>query len=236
MQLLSLIETFGPQKKEKFLEMIEEESPTWARALREKMLTFERIFGWPEQVIVDVFKQLQPKTLAFALHGIKPEQKDKILAYFSHAEKRRLDDILSESKPKADEIASTLVKVVETCRKMLKERVLHADKFDSTLIVPEDFESKLEELASHETFQAMSSTPKAEAHAPVTKPPTAAEQVAKMKAEVNVDGTPVDAVRAGLDVIQLQKKVAELLKENKLLKDENHALRQKLDSIKRSVA
>lgn len=236
MQLLSLIETFGPQKKEKFLEMIEEESPTWARALREKMLTFERIFGWPEQVIVDVFKQLQPKTLAFALHGIKPEQKDKILAYFSHAEKRRLDDILSESKPKADEIASTLVKVVETCRKMLKERVLHADKFDSTLIVPEDFESKLEELASHETFQAMSSTPKAEAHAPVTKPPTAAEQVAKMKAEVNMDGTPVDAVRAGLDVIQLQKKVAELLKENKLLKDENHALRQKLDSIKRSVA
>lgn len=221
--------------------MIEEESPTWARALREKMITFERIFSWPEQVIVDVFKQLQPKTLCFALEGIKPEQREKILTYFSHAEKRRLDDILTESKPKPEEIASTLVKVVETTRKMLKERTLHADRFDLSLAVPEDFEVKLEEMATHDQFKAMS-TPgaKAEAHvAPVTKAPSAAAQIKAQKAppkELNVDGTPVDAVRAGMDVIQLQKKVQELFKENKALKDENHALRIKLDSIKKSVA
>lgn len=231
MQLLSLIETFGPQKKDKFLEMIQQESPTWERALREKMITFERIFAWPEQVVVEVFKQLQPKTLAFALQGIKPEQRDKLLTYFSHAEKRRLDDILTESKPKPEEIASTLVKVVEQTRKMLKERTLHADKFDPNLIVPEDYEQKLEEMAAHETFAAMSNAPSGQAaSAPA---PAASAAAPKAKPEVNVDGTPVDAVRAGIDVIQLQKKVQELLRENKSLKDENHTLRGKLETIKK---
>lgn len=239
-QLLSLIETFGPQKKDKFLEMIQQESPTWERALREKMITFERIFTWPEQVVVEVFKQLQPKTLTFALQGLKPEQRDKILTYFSHAEKRRMDDILTESKPKPEEISSTLVKVVELTRKMLKERTLHADKFDPSLIVPEDYEQKLEELAAHETFAAMSSAPAggpapAPSPAPAASaaPTTHAKAAPAPKAEVNVDGTPVDAVRAGIDVIQLQKKVQELLRENKALKDENHALRGKLETIKK---
>ncbi len=231
-QLLSLIETFGPQKKDKFLEMIEQESPTWERALREKMLTFERIFSWPEEVIVDVFKQLQPKTLAFALQGIKPEQREKILTYFSHSERRRLDDILTESKPKPEEIASTLVKVVEQTRKMLKERTLHAEKFDSALSIPEDYEAKLEERAAHDTFATMSAAPAAPA-ASAVKPQVKAAAAATHKPEVNVDGTPVDAVRAGIDVIQLQKKVQELVRENKTLKDENHALRGKLETIKK---
>lgn len=229
MQLLSLIETFGPQKKDKFLEMIQQESPTWERALREKMITFERIFAWPEQVIVEVFKQLQPKTLAFALQGIKPEQRDKLLTYFSHAEKRRLDDILTESKPKPEEIASTLVKVVEQTRKMLKERTLHADKFDPNLIVPEDYEQKLEEMAAHETFAAMSNSPSG---GPAAASP-AATAAASASPVANVDGTPVDAVRAGIDVIQLQKKVQELLRENKALKDENRVLHGKLETIKK---
>lgn len=238
MQLLSLIETFGPQKKEKFLEMIQEESPVWARSLREKMITFERIFGWPEQVIVEIFKQLQPKTLAFALHGIKPEQKEKILAYFSHAEKRRLDDLITESKPKPDEIASTLVKVVETTRQMLKDRALHPDKFDVALIVPEDYEVKLEEIAAREQFSSMSAP--ATNVASISPASTAGagamsrkEKAVAAASEVNVDQTPVDAVRAGLDVIQLQKKVQELMKENKVLKDENHALRSKLEAIRK---
>jgi flagellar motor switch protein FliG len=45
-QLVSLIETFGAPKREKFIEMIDAESPVWAKALRDKMLSIERIFSW----------------------------------------------------------------------------------------------------------------------------------------------------------------------------------------------
>ncbi|NJL23779.1 MAG: hypothetical protein HC902_00410 [Calothrix sp. SM1_5_4] len=148
-QLLSLIETFGPQKKEKFLEMIETESPVWAQALREKMLTVERIFSWPDQVILEVFKQMQPKSMAFALEGLKDEQKERVTVFLSHAEKRRLSDVLTESKPKPEEISATLVKLVEIARRMLQERELHAEKFDDKLLIPEDYENRLEERTAN---------------------------------------------------------------------------------------
>ncbi len=225
--MLSLIETFGPAKKEKFLEMIEQESPVWGKALREKMITFDRIFGWPEQIIVEIFKNLQPKTMAFAIHGLKEDQKAKVMQYFSHAEKRRLDDIIAESTPRPEEVASTLVKVIEQTRKMLKNRELHADKFDERLHIPENVEVKLEEAAAHHQFNAMSSpktTSKEEgkpqlqavpATSFATSPPTAAD------------------VQAGADVTMLQKKISQLMKENKSLKDDLTMANEKLDQIRR---
>jgi hypothetical protein len=229
-QLLSLIETFGPQKKEKFLEMIEQESPVWARTIREKMITFDRIFSWPEQIIVEIFKNLQPKTLAYAIHGLKPEQKDKIMAYFSHAEKRRLDDMLSEAAPKPEEVASTLVKVVEQTRKMLKERALHADKFDEKLLIAEDIEVKLEELATHEQFSSMGGTKTPEAAA-ASKAPTG-KQAPAASSFASSTPSPAD-IQAGADVLLLQRKIQSLMKENKQLKDELTAANEKLEMIRK---
>ena len=228
--LLSLIETFGPQKKDKFLEMIDQESVVWGRALREKMITFERIFTWPEQVVVEIFKELQPKTLAFVMLGLKPEQKDKIMAYFSHAEKRRLDDILTESKPKPEEIASTLVKVVEQCRKMLKERSLQADKFDPALMVPEDYEAKLEELAAQQPQRSSSS---ASAGADVIAMMPASSLAEPEPAPALAAAAAAENLQASVDVLQLQKKLQLLAKENKTLKDENTVLKGKLDAIRK---
>lgn len=224
-QLLSLLETFGPAKKEKFLEMIEQESPTWARVLREKMITFERIFSWPDQVVVEIFKNLQPKTLAFALHGLKEDQKAKLMAYFSHAEKRRLDDMIAESAPKPEEIASTLVKVVEQTRKMLKNRELHPDKFDESLQIPEDIESKLEEMAAHDAFNSMAS-PKSSA--PEIKPVSHVPPTSF----ASTQPSPAD-VQTGSDLALMQRKVQQLTRENKMLKDELTAAHERLEQIRK---
>lgn len=220
--LLSLIETFGPAKKEKFLEMIEQESPVWARMIREKMITFDRIFSWPEQIIVEIFKNLQPKTMAFALHGLKPEQRDKVMTYFSHAEKRKMDDIISEGAPRPEEIASVLVKVVEQTRKMLKNRELHADKFDERLHIPEDIESKLDGMAAHEAFHSMATpkdnTPKAIQNSPATS-------------FASAPPSPAD-VQAGADVAMLQRKVQQLMSENKKLKEDLASAQGRLEQIR----
>ncbi len=123
-QLLSLIETFGPQKKEKFLEMIEGESSAWAAALREKMITLERIFSWPDQVIVEVYKRLPVKSQAYAQLGLKDDQKQKVMQFYSQSEQRRLADVMAESQPKPEEIQATLFKMVEVARRMIQEREL----------------------------------------------------------------------------------------------------------------
>lgn len=217
-QLLSLIETFGPQKKEKFIEMIEAESPAWAQALRDKMLTLERIFTWPDETVNEVFKEMQPKSLAFALEGLKEEQKARITKFLSHAEQRRLSDVLTESKPKPDEIASSLVKVVELARKMLQEKSLHAEKFDAKLIIPEDFEQRLEEQGIGALSAHLSSVPQ-----------NAGEVMAAAQSAASADPSKAPT----LEVAQLQRTLALMLKENKALKEEVRVLREKLDQIKK---
>lgn len=222
-QLLSLIETFGPQKREKFLEMIEQESPAWSKALRDKLLSIERIFSWPDQVVIEVFKQLQPKSQAFALSGLKDEYRTKLDPFFSPSEKRRHQDVLTESKPKPEEIASTMVKLVESARQMLKDRELQAEKFDEGLLIPEDFESKLESGAA--------------AHVPAPAAQSAPVENEGSAPHPQVQQPPVMAAAPGGDhsaeVYQLQKNLALVLKENKTLKDEVKLLRGKLEQIKK---
>lgn len=220
-QLVSLIETFGPQKKEKFLEMIEAESPAWGKALREKMITMERVFTWPDEIISEIFKHLPPKSFAYALLGLQEDQRDRIQKTLSQAEQRRMSDVLSESQPKPEEISSTLVKVVEMARKMIQERDLNPERFDEKLMIPEDYEAKLEVPAAHESTRHIM-TPDSE---PV--PPAASV--------VSAAATPSSAHAGGVssDVAQLQVKLAMVVKENKTLKDEVKVLREKLEQIRR---
>lgn len=222
-QLLSLIETFGPQKKEKFLEMIEGESTAWAGALREKMITLERIFGWPEQVVVEVFKHLPIKSQAYALQGLKEEWKTKIVKFYSSSEQRRLNDVLTESQPKPDEIQATLMKLIEVARKMIQDRELMPDKFDVALSIPEDFEAKLESQYGG-SGKFSSSRP-----SPETLP------LAQQQAAAEIPAPTPDA-NSSAEVYQLQRTLSTVLKENKALKDEVKSLHTKLDNIRKLAA
>ena len=192
-QLVSLIETFGPQKRDKFIEMIEGESLAWAAALRDKMLTLERVLGWSDDVCGLILKSLPLKSQAYFLEGIEPAAKARLLQTMSGSERRRLDDILSENNPKPEEVASVLIKFVEVSRRMVQERELSLEKIAPALVIAGDFEAKLDEGA----------TPAG-----------------------NASGAPTD-------VVAVQRQLALALKDNKNLKDEVKALRDRLDQIRR---
>lgn len=229
--MLSLIETFGVQKREKFLEMIDGESAPWARALREKMLSLERIFTWPDQTVVEVFKRLPVKSQAFLMEGLKEDQKAKIVPLFSSSEQRRLNDVLTESKPKPEEIQAVMVKMVEVARKAMQEREIHPEKFDASLLIPEDFEIKIDNqyatgptssYASSDTGASLSSAPAA-----------AAEPVSQGAALTYNIPTAPNAETASAEVYQLQRTLAAMVKENKTLKDQVKGLQSRLDQIKK---
>ena len=207
-QLLSLIETFGAQKREKFLEMIEAESPFWAQGLREKMLSIERIFSWPDEVAIEVVKSLPTKNMAVALRGLKEEQRARMLVFFTVADKRRMEDAQSD-EPKPEEISANMVKVVEMARKMLVHGELRAEKFDEGLIIPEEYEAKLEAMSGQAYASRVASGPTlvAPGHA-----------------------TPESG---GHELQHLQRTLAGVVKENKALKDEVRILREKLEQIRK---
>jgi hypothetical protein len=103
---------------------------------------------------------------------------------------------------------------------MLKDREIHAEKFDDGLLIPEDFETKLE-------AEAVGFTP----------PPPATSEPETPVHHREVQMPPPSAAGATSDhsaeVYQLQKNLATVLKENKTLKDEVKLLRGKLEQIKK---
>lgn len=233
-QLLSLIETFGAQKKEKFLEMIEQENPVWADALKEKMLTLERIFSWPDQVVIEIFKALPIQAMGHALEAIKPEDKARIEQFLSAGEKRRIEDLIGEAKPKPEEITSIMVKVVEMARKMLVNRTLKPEKFDETLTIPEDYEARLEEFSAN-SFSHSRSSPESTSVPDMTSLAAAVTGQSQDR-PANSSSTNTAPAAAHADVGQLQRTLAMMIKENRALKEDVRHMREKLDQIKKFAA
>jgi FliG C-terminal domain len=219
-QLVSLIETFGPQKREKFLEMIEAESSTWAKALRDKMLSLERVFSWPDQVIIEVVKQLPLKNMAYMLMGLTAEQKSKVMPFFSNLEQRKIQDVVGGATPKPEEIQANVTKLVELARKMIQDKQLYPERFDEGLIVPEGFEEHLKNSGKD--------NPGKESHAKESHAKGDEEDAPALRFHLPESPSPASA-----DVIQLQKALHSALKENKSLKDELRVAKEKLEQIRR---
>ncbi len=215
-QLLKLIETFGPQKREKFMALIKEEDPTWATTLSSKLLSLERIFSWDSATLSEIMVRLPEKNLAVAIHGLSPENKEKVLSMLSHSEKRRLDNNLGEVKPTDGEIAASMVKVIEATRELIVSGALRVESFDKQLMVPEDIEEAMASgthyfMAEEKEVGPMTATAKAPHAEPAASKPA-----------------PLSA-----DTETLRQKVLQLQAENKNLKHEIKVAKEKLEQIRK---
>ena len=217
-QLLQLIETCGKQKQSSFLNIIESEDPRWANAVREKMITMDRIFTWDDNTIAEIFARMSSLTLATAMHGLSQEQADRFLKTFSHAQKRNLDDLFNASTPPQSEISAAYLKILQEARTMIVQGYLRVEKFAPQLLIPENYEESLmgngEKKMSAPPTPKIAEKPTARSGAPATKTTTAQSMGS---AQVQV----------------LQNKIHELLNENAKLKTELAELKQALSEKSR---
>jgi hypothetical protein len=152
-QLLQLIETCGKQKQDNFLGMIEKEDMRWAQALREKMLTIEKIFSWSDQVLAEIAVRLQQLTLATAMHGLKPEDGERLMQTFSHSQRRNVEDLKKSKSPTPAEISSAYLKILQEVRTMIIQGYLRPEKFAPEMQIPPEFEDKLSKEPIFKTYQ-----------------------------------------------------------------------------------
>jgi hypothetical protein len=148
-QLLQLIETCGKTKQDSFLNMIEGEDPRWARAIREKMLTIEKILTWDDNSISEIAARLQELTLATAMHGFTPEQTAKCLKTFTHAQKRNIEDLNKAKVSSPAEVSAAFFKILQETRSMILHGYLRPEKFAPELIIPDNYEDELGKPGSH---------------------------------------------------------------------------------------
>jgi len=217
-QLLTLIETSGGKKQEQFLGLISQESPGWEQELKRKMLTVDRVFTWPQDVMSEILTRLQPLTLCVSLHGRPAEEIEKILTPLPPITKRKLMDQMAELNPNPAEKATCEMKLITEVRAISASGYIKFEKFDADLFIEENIEERLNHSDSGLAYLN--------------------------KIDINYDdskaGSPAAASGSapsgggsGAEMDQLRRKINQLMLENNTLKQEVHTLRDKLAQIKR---
>lgn len=206
-QLIQVIETCNPKKREQFMNIITEESPIWAEALNQKSLSFDKIVNWKADVLLDVVASVNSLAFSAALKSLSPETLAMFVEKLTHQERRKFETYLAESNPNPNEIASSVLKVVSETRLLMIQGVLKADKIDHNLVIPEEFEAMLEKGEQR--------------------------QAGSVAIETTQAGFNAGAANNSADLDKLQKKVILLSKELQTLKQENLVMKDKLDKIKK---
>lgn len=229
-QLLTLLETCGPQKKQKFLEIIRLEDSRWADALEAKMISLDRFFKWNDSAVSEVTGVMLEASVATILAAM-PEYSERILATLAHSKKKRVQEAADSTRPTAEGIATSVHKLFETIRRLTSEGVLRLDKIDPDMYVPEDIEDRLKQGK------------------PITGVISAADSLAKAVSSIPADAGPETALlhivrsmtppasvapstpSTGRDPTVYEQENVMLKKRIKQVQDENDTLRQELVNI-----
>lgn len=254
-QLVSLLETCGQQKQEKFLEIIEKEDSKWSDALRVKMIDINRIYTWKDETIAEIIGTLQDLTLATVLHAAPKDIKERILKLLTHARRRKIDDLIGSSKPTPAEVITMQMKLIETVRKMAHDGFIRFDKFDVQLAIEDGLEEKLSRATPVDvhTESSAGSTTKSnsmfkieydsnESHTEDSKVSAAHESRHDAhsgsikdphKSHADAQQSQRDNGASSIELASLKKKVADLSKENSILRHELSVAKTKLEQIKK---
>lgn len=222
-QLVSLVETCAPAKKEKFLELIKAEDEAWAEAVKEKMLDIDRIFSWDDETLAEIFGTLQDLTIAVVLHDANEDLKKRIFSYMTQARKRKIEDLMASQNPTPNELATMQMKIIETVRKMAHDGFIRFEKVDPQLHFDEKIEEELNKAKLNDTSTLIATDFTIEyendsAPAPVKENGAAASP---------------DSEARIAEILSLKKKIAELSKENAVLRHELSIAKNKLEQIKK---
>lgn len=217
-QLVKLLEGFGPEKREKFLDLVKKEDAVWAAALQDKLLDVDRILDWDSQAVANICQRMHEKNLAALMHGLNEDQKNKIYEFMGHSEKRRLNTHIDEMTPSPGEIATGKMKLIEETREMIQTGHIKLDSLDPSLMIEEDIEEHLATATNYES-------------SPYHKKQENGDGLDFGMAE-HLGGADPNSINTK-EYEVLKRKVINLTKEVNLLKRENKVMSEKLAQIKK---
>lgn len=212
-QLVQVIETCAPKKREQFMKIISEENPEWADALNQKCISFEKIINWKPEIILEVMATVNMLSFSAALKALSAEQLEGLFQKLSPQDRKKLETSMQENNHDPNQISASVMKVISETRSMLISGALKYDKVDPDLYIPDGFESKLGKN----------------------------EQTRQTGESLSFDGPSlnfnvVNVANGGVppaEVEKLQKKLILLSREIQNLRTENQVMKEKLEKIKK---
>jgi hypothetical protein len=229
--LLQVVETTGPSKQEKFLELIRAEDSGWADAVKSKSISMNRIYTWDDSAIYEIIGALQDLTLATALRVAPDEFKLRVDKLLTNLRRRKIFEIIDGGSPNTVEISATQMKIIGIIRQMINDGTLRLDIIDPPLQIEDDIEERLnrptltmvpQTAANHDFTIQYESPPETDEEGPKAEPAPVSSHGAHEPKDVHSQ-----------DILNLKKKLLELNKENSTLRQELIVAKAKLAQIKK---
>lgn len=248
-QLLSLLETCGPQKKEKFLSMIREENTAWENALRHRILSLDIIFSWPPEALAEIVTRTQPLTLVGLYLSCDPQRQEKLFTACAFSQQKKLKEMADEKKFTPAELNTSIEKFLIETRSLITQNILKIEKIDPGMEVGPDIEDKLNTYQVIEAPKSASNSGPAIPNVTVTTSTSTASHSTSSHSNVtdlhanhsrtNTPKTPAEnpylatVENPAEELRNLKKKYDLLYKENLELKQEIQSIKVKLEKIRR---
>lgn len=137
-QLVQFLETCEPAKQEKFIGMIAKENEELVDELKSKMITPEKVMGWPPERLADITDVLPVRFLAILLHGASEEWKTNATGCLGNDKKMQLKTIMDDLEPTPGQKVAAGYKLIECVRDLMKSGTIQIQSYDSTLYISED--------------------------------------------------------------------------------------------------
>lgn len=228
-QLLNLLETSSKTKQDQFLNLIHQENPHWEEALKKRILNIEKVMSWDKETLSEIITRVQPLTLTVALRYFSEERRDTILNVLSQSEKRKIQNLVSETNPNPAEIATCISKIIAEVRALIQQGIIKLDKVDPEISIPENIEDQLNQRSQTNFINYENSTSSEAKKDSNSDSETTLDFSGfdKKKVEDKMDSSSKDELEF------LKRKVNTLVQENSHLKQEVAVLRNKLEQIKK---
>ncbi len=132
-QLLALIESCDSQRQEKLLHLIAVEDPGWVVLVKRKMLTLEKIFSWPPEILASFLDQVPERILVASLYCVEQKTADRVLKSFSVNRSKDLTHLYFQLQLSPAEKSAASIKIIQMVRELEADRKINLKLIDPTL-------------------------------------------------------------------------------------------------------
>lgn len=132
-QLVLLIESCEEHKRQEILTLVGQEDPGWAVLVRKKLLTVDKVFGWNDEVILEIVSRMPDRVLALALHILEESRREYVFSILLHIRSRNVREIFNEKLPSQGERHAASIKVLKLVRDLAHEGRVKLGQIDPNL-------------------------------------------------------------------------------------------------------
>ncbi len=135
-QLLTLIESCGPDKQRSLLHLVALEDPGWALLVKQKVLRFEKIMSWPTESLALVTPHIPDPLAATLLHCLTPALQEKWLSAFGNIRSKQIKYLSTNLSVTSNEKTSATIRLIQTIRELDATGTVKMSELDSSLSIP----------------------------------------------------------------------------------------------------